>query len=131
MIGKQVPRSSVATMAKRRPQGVKDARDGESAPRPGTNQLYAHARKEEAMKYILLIHQGDAPTPYDPDAWERLSEEERNAVFADYKAINETPGAPPGLPLGGRAAAPTRRAGGGRTPTRRGAVVACKEPMAA
>jgi hypothetical protein len=26
------------------------------------------------MKYMLLIHQGDAPTPRDPEAWSRLLE---------------------------------------------------------
>jgi len=51
------------------------------------------------MKYILLIHQGTTPTPRDPDAWERLPEDERKAVFADYKAINETPGVTPGVPM--------------------------------
>ena len=44
------------------------------------------------MKYMLLIHQGTTPTPYDPEAWGRLSEEEQKAVFADYGAINQTPG---------------------------------------
>ena len=44
------------------------------------------------MKYMLLIHQGTTPTPRDPEAWDRLSEEEQKAVFAAYKAINETPG---------------------------------------
>ena len=48
------------------------------------------------MKYLLLIHQGDTPTPYDPEAWARLSEDEQNTVFADYQAINETPGVTPG-----------------------------------
>jgi hypothetical protein len=41
------------------------------------------------MKYMLLIHQGDAPTPRSDD-WESLSEDEQKAVYADYKAINET-----------------------------------------
>ena len=50
------------------------------------------------MKYMLLIHQGDTPTPRDPEAWEQLSEDEQKAVFADYKAINETPGVTPGRP---------------------------------
>ena len=48
------------------------------------------------MKYMLLIHQGDAPTPYTPDEWARLSEEEQGAVYAAYQAINETPGVSPG-----------------------------------
>src|SRR5947209_11815145 len=57
------------------------------------------------MKYMLLIHQGDAPTPLDPDAWNRLPEEERNAVYADYRALNETPGVTPGLGLADPASA--------------------------
>ena len=48
------------------------------------------------MKYLLLIHQGDTPTP-QPDAWARLSEDEQKAVYADYQAINATPGVTPGL----------------------------------
>jgi hypothetical protein len=47
------------------------------------------------MKYVLLIHQGDAPTPYAPEEWARLSEDEQKAVYDDYKAINETPGVTP------------------------------------
>jgi hypothetical protein len=47
------------------------------------------------MKYMLLIHQGDTPTPHDPEAWERLSEEEQKAVYADYQAINQTSGVSP------------------------------------
>ena len=43
------------------------------------------------MKYMLLIHQGDTPTPRT-DSWDSLSEDEKGAVYAAYKAINETPG---------------------------------------
>src|SRR5215211_8703636 len=50
-----------------------------------------HSGKEEAMKYVLLIHQGDTPLP-GSDEWERLSEDEQKAVYADYQAINRTPG---------------------------------------
>jgi hypothetical protein len=32
------------------------------------------------MKYMLLIHQGDTPTPSDPEAWARLSQDEQKAV---------------------------------------------------
>ena len=49
------------------------------------------------MKYMLLIHQGTSPTPRDPEAWATLSEDEQKAVFADYQAINQTPGVTPGL----------------------------------
>jgi hypothetical protein len=45
---------------------------------------------------MLLIHQGDTPTPREPDAWARLSEDEQKAVFEDYQAISETPGVTPG-----------------------------------
>jgi hypothetical protein len=43
------------------------------------------------MKYMLLIHQGSTPLP-GSDEWERLPADEKQAVYADYKAINETPG---------------------------------------
>ena len=46
------------------------------------------------MKYLLLIHQGDTPTPGSPE-WERLSEDEQRAVYTDYQAINETQGVTP------------------------------------
>jgi hypothetical protein len=46
------------------------------------------------MKYMLLIHQGTTPLPGSPE-WERLSEDEQKAVYADYKAVNETPGVNP------------------------------------
>jgi hypothetical protein len=82
------------------------------------------------MKYMLLIHQGTAPTPRNPDAWARLSEDEQNAVFADYKAINETPGVSPGLQLEEPATATTVRVEDGRTLTTDGPFVAIKEALA-
>jgi len=48
------------------------------------------------MKYMLLIHQADAPTPRSPEEWATLSEAEQKAVYADYQAINDTPGVTPG-----------------------------------
>ena len=51
------------------------------------------------MKFMLLIHQGTAATPRSPEEWARLSEEEQNAVYADYQAINQTPGVTPGVEL--------------------------------
>jgi hypothetical protein len=82
------------------------------------------------MKYMLLIHQGTAPTPRNPDAWARLSEDEQNAVYADYKAINETPGVSPGLQLEEPATATTVRVEDGRTLTTDGPFVAIKEALA-
>ena len=61
------------------------------------------------MKYMLLIQQGDSPTPRDPEAWGRLSEEEQRAVYADYQALNQTPGVTPGTELAPPEAATTVR----------------------
>jgi hypothetical protein len=47
------------------------------------------------MKYMLLIHQGDAPTPDDPEAWGQLSGEEQKAVYEGYQEVNQTPGVIP------------------------------------
>ena len=81
------------------------------------------------MKYMLLIHQGDAPTPYTPDEWDRLTEEEKNAVYSAYKAINETPGVSPGLQLQPAETATTVRVQDGKTLTTDGPFVATKEAL--
>ena len=67
------------------------------------------------MKFMLLIHQGTTPTPRSPDEWARLSEDEQNAVFAGYQAINETPGVTPGLQLADPETASTVRVEDGKT----------------
>ncbi|HEY6777201.1 MAG TPA: YciI family protein [Thermoleophilaceae bacterium] len=82
------------------------------------------------MKYLLLIHQGDAPTPRDPDAWARLSEDEQKAVFADYQAINQTPGVTSGLGLADPETATTVRVQDNKTLTTDGPFVAIKEALA-
>ena len=81
------------------------------------------------MKYMLLIHQGDTPTPRDPEAWARLSEDEQKAVFADYQALNETPGVTPGLQLAEPDTATTVRVQDGRTLTTDGPFVELKEAV--
>jgi hypothetical protein len=81
------------------------------------------------MKYMLLIHQADAPTPRDPEAWSRLSEEEQNAVYADYQAINQTAGVTPGLELEDPEAATTVRVKDGETLTTDGPFVSTKEAL--
>jgi hypothetical protein len=81
------------------------------------------------MKYLLLIHQGDAPTPRDPDAWGRLSKDEQNAVYSDYQAINQTPGVSPGLQLDSPETATTVRVEDGKTLTTDGPFVATKEAI--
>jgi hypothetical protein len=82
------------------------------------------------MKYMLLIHQSDAPTPRDPEAWARLSEDEQKAVFGDYQAIIQTPGVSPGLQLESAEAATTVRVEDGKTLTTDGPFVAIKEALA-
>jgi hypothetical protein len=81
------------------------------------------------MKYMLLIHQVDAPTPRDPEAWARLSEDEQKAVFADYQSINETPGVTPGEQLESPEAATTVRVENGETLTSDGPFVSVKEAL--
>ena len=81
------------------------------------------------MKYLLLIHQGDTPTPYDPDAWGRLSEDEKNAIYGAYKAINETPGVTPGVQMQPPETATTVRVQDGKTLTTDGPFVAVKEAL--
>jgi hypothetical protein len=86
-------------------------------------------KKEEAMQYLMLIHQGTSPTPRDPDAWGRLSEEEQKAVYADYQAINQNPGVTPGLALADPETATTVRVEDGETLTTDGPFVAVKEAL--
>ena len=81
------------------------------------------------MKYVLLIHQGDTPTPNHPEDWARLSQEEQNQVFADYQAINQTPGVTPGFGLDDPSTATTVRVEDGKTLTTDGPFVETKEAL--
>ena len=81
------------------------------------------------MKYMLLIHQGTTPTPRSPDEWAKLSEEEQQAVFADYQAINENSGVTPGLQLDEPDTATTVRVEDGKTLTTDGPFVETKEAL--
>jgi hypothetical protein len=80
------------------------------------------------MKYLLLIQQGDTPTP-GSDAWERLSQDEQNAVYGAYKSVNETPGVTPGTWLESPDSATTVRVQDGKTLTTDGPFVAIKEAL--
>ncbi len=81
------------------------------------------------MKYMLLIHQGDTPTPRSPEAWGRLSEDEQKAVYSDYQAINQTPGVTPGVQMEDAETATTVRVEDGETLTTDGPFVAIKEAL--
>jgi hypothetical protein len=80
------------------------------------------------MKYMLLIHQGTTPTP-PSDAWERLSEDEKGAIYSDYRAVSETPGVSPGLQLQPPETATTVRVQDGSTLTTDGPFVETKEAL--
>jgi hypothetical protein len=80
------------------------------------------------MRYMLLIHQGDTPLP-GSDEWERLSRDEQKAVYADYKAINETPGVSPGIQMQPPETSTTVRVKDGRALTTDGPFVAVKEAL--
>jgi hypothetical protein len=76
------------------------------------------------MKYMMLIHQGPAL-----DDWEKLPQEEQQAVFAGYKAINETPGVTPGQWMQPPETATTVRVEDGKTLTTDGPFAEIKEAV--
>ena len=80
------------------------------------------------MKYMFLIHQGTTPLP-GTEEWERLSEEEQKAVYADYGAINQTPGVTSGLQMQDPETATTVRVKDGETLTTDGPFVETKEAL--
>ncbi len=81
------------------------------------------------MKFMLLIHQGAAPTPRSSDEWEGLSEDEQKAIYGAYRAINETPGVSPGLQLQPPEAATTVRVQDGKTLITDGPFAETKEAL--
>jgi hypothetical protein len=80
--------------------------------------------EEVAMKYVLLIYQGDAL-----ERQAALPEEEKKQVYADYQGINQTPGVTPGLPMGLPDSATTVRVEGGKTLVTDGPYVGMKEAV--
>jgi hypothetical protein len=77
---------------------------------------------------MLLIHQGDTPTP-NSDGWAELSEEEKQAVQADYQTVNTTPGVTPGQWMEPPEMATTVRVNDGEALTTDGPFVAVKEAL--
>ena len=76
------------------------------------------------MKYIMLIYQG---TALEQQA--ALPEEEQKQVYADYQALNQTPGVTPGLPMGLPGNATTVRVEGGQTLTADGSFAPTSEAI--
>src|SRR3989440_6847790 len=78
---------------------------------------------------MLLIHQGTTPLPGTPE-WDGLSADEQAAVYADYQAINETPGVTPATAqMGSPDTATTVRVQDGKTLTTDGPFVEMKEAL--
>jgi hypothetical protein len=80
------------------------------------------------MKYLLLINQGDTPVPGTPE-WDALSADVQQSVYADYQAINQTPGVTPGAWMDSPETATTVRVADGKTLTTDGPFVAVKEAL--
>jgi hypothetical protein len=76
------------------------------------------------MKYVMLIYQGTAQ-----ERQAALAEEEQKKVYADYQAINETPGVTSGPPMGLPQNATTVRVEGGKNLTSDGPFVGMKEAV--
>ncbi len=74
-------------------------------------------------KFVLMIYQGTTPLP-GSDRWKALSETEQKAIYADYGALNDTPGVTPGLPLGLPEAARTVQVRGGKVEVKSGPYLA-------
>jgi hypothetical protein len=87
-----------------------------------------HATKEDVMKYMLLIHQGTTPLP-GTAAWDSLADDQKHAVYAAYKTLNETPGVTAGLQMQAPETATTVRVQDGRTLTTDGPFVETKEAL--
>jgi hypothetical protein len=81
------------------------------------------------MKYMLLIHQGTTPTPQDPEAWARLSDDDQKAVYAAYQAINQNPAVTAGVQMQPPETATTVRVQDGKTLTTDGPFVEIKEAL--
>jgi hypothetical protein len=80
------------------------------------------------VKYMLLIHQGTTPLP-GSEAWDALSDEDKQSVFRDYQALNETPGVTPGMQMQPPEMATTVRVQDGRTLTTDGPFAELKEAV--
>ncbi len=75
------------------------------------------------MRFVLLIYQGTTPLP-GTERWKALPEAEQKKVYADYAALNDTPGLQPGLPLGLPEAARTVQVRGGTVEVKSGPYLA-------
>jgi len=80
------------------------------------------------MQYVVLIYQGSTPLP-GSDEFSALSESEQQQIYADYQALNATPGVTPGPPMGLPEDATTVRVADGKTLTTDGPFADTKEAV--
>jgi hypothetical protein len=80
------------------------------------------------MKYVLLIHHGSSPLPGTPE-FDQFSEDEVQQIYADWQALNQTPGVTPGVPMDKPENATTVRVEDGKVLTTDGPFVAIKEAL--
>jgi hypothetical protein len=80
------------------------------------------------MKYMLLIHQGTTPLPGSPE-WDSLPDDDKQAVYRDYGAINQNAGVTPGVQMQPPETATTVRVQDGKTLTTDGPFVETKEAL--
>jgi hypothetical protein len=80
--------------------------------------------RRKFIQYALLIHPGDSG-----EAWEKLSEDERNAVFGEYMAITQAPGVLGGNQLQPVETATTVRVQDGQTLTTDGPFAETKDAL--
>jgi hypothetical protein len=76
------------------------------------------------MKYALLIYSAGTD-----EEWEALSEEERGAIYGEYRAVSESPGVIGGHQLQPAATATTVRVQDGKTLTTDGPFAETKEVL--
>ena len=81
------------------------------------------------MRYVMLIHHGDTPTPSNEEAWAKLSADAQQQISADYQSITQTPGVTPGIWMQPPEMATTVRVHDGKTLTTDGPFVSVKEVL--
>ena len=74
------------------------------------------------MKYALLIYSNDTE-------WDNLSDDEKNAIYGEYRAVSESPGIIGGHQLQPAATATTVRVQDGKTLTTDGPFAETKEVL--
>src|SRR4051812_48085075 len=94
-----------------------------------------HPPRRTDVKYMMLIHQLDAPRPRRDGetneaavaAYEALSPDEQRQIWADYAAVSQSPGVTPGVELAPAETATTVRVQDGRALTTDGPFAETKE----